>query len=218
MQRSRDAIEFGGQVLGQDLAPRSFGFDRKVRWTSRQFGPAFCQWFGAARIVQQSADVIHEIVAGGAINAPVITHGFAAREDFFHDEIRAVLLQVLRPMFCEFFQPATQALAIFTRFGEAIDVIYPHAVDQPFGKQLENQRMRCLEYFGALDAHSTERADVEETPPIHFVGSSAPPGEAVMLALQQPMQTVTADGVIAGMRLYGGVDSSLALGRCCVLL
>ncbi len=115
-------------------------------------------------------------------------------------------------MFRELFKPATQTLAIFTRFGETIDVIDSHAVDQPFSEQPENQRMRCLEHFRALDAHAAERADVEETAPVHFIRGGAPPREPVMLPFQQPMQSVAANGVIAGMRLHGGVNGLLTLG------
>ena len=110
MQRSRDAVEFRGKVLGEDLAPRGFGFDGKLRRTSRQFCPAVRQRFGAARIVQQRAYVVHEVVARGAVDTPVVTHGLTPREDFFDDEIRAVLLQILRPMLREFFKASTQAL------------------------------------------------------------------------------------------------------------
>ena len=108
--------------------------------------------------------------------------------------------QRLGPLLRQLFEPRAQALAILARLGETIDMIDSHAVDQTFGEEPEDERMRCLEHLGPLDAHAAQRAHVEEAPPVHFIGGGAPPCEPVMLALQQPMQPVAARGRVGRVR------------------
>jgi hypothetical protein len=216
VQRPRDAIQFRREVLRQDLAPRDERFVGESGAAAGEFAPGARERFGAARIVQQRAHVVHEVVAGRAVHLPVAAQGFAARQNLLDDEIRApvAVLQRGRPLVREFFQPLAQALAILARLGEAIDVIDSHAVDQSFAEEPEDQRMRCLEHFRPLGAHATERADVEKAPPVDFVGGGAPPREPEMLALQQPVQALAALRRIGGMRGERRRDRGLsALGR-----
>ena len=67
-------------------------------------------------------------------------------------------------------------------------MIHPHAVDQTVREQPEQRRMRRLEHRLVLDPQRGQAVDVEEASPVDLVARRAPPGEPVVLALQQSMQ------------------------------
>ena len=82
------------------------------------------------RIVQQRADVVHEIVAGRAVHGPVVAQRFAARRESFRPPHTARSSR-------SSVRPLPQTLAIFARLGEAVDVIDPQAVHHAFLVQPE---------------------------------------------------------------------------------
>ena len=138
---------------------------------------------GAGRIVQQRADIVHEVVAGRALDGPVGAQRFAGREDLLDDDVRPRV--ALRG------QPLMQPPAIRARIGEAVDVIDAQAVDVAGRMKPQRQRMDGIEHRIVVDADGRERRDVEEAPPVQLVGGRAPPREPVVLAFEQPVQAGT---------------------------
>ena len=63
-------------------------------------------------------------------------------------------------------------------------MIDPHAVDQPFGVEPEDQRVHVLEAGRMLHAQPGQLVDVEEAPPVDLVIGDAPERETVMLPRQ----------------------------------
>ena len=68
-----------------------------------------------------------------------------------------------------------------------------YAVDQPFGIQAEDGAMRGFEHLRHLRPDACQAVHVEKAPPVDLVRRRAPPGQAVGLPLEQPVQPVAAD-------------------------
>ncbi len=108
-------------------------------------------------------------------------------------------------------KPLPQPLAILARLRESVDVIDPHAVDHALRVEPENQRMHRIEHFGPFDAHRGQRADVEEAPPVHFIGSGAPPREPDVLTFDQAVQAVARRRVFGRVRLQHDIERRAAV-------
>ena len=67
-------------------------------------------------------------------------------------------------------------------------MIDPHTVDQPFGVEAQRQGVDQVEHLLAFDPHAGEFGDVEEAPPVDLVSGRPPPGQPIVLPLQQVVQ------------------------------
>ncbi len=180
MHRTRDALVLGRELPGEHAALAVQRFARECRLGARHVRPQRGERRGAGGVVQQRRYVVHEVVACRAVDAPVFGQAFVGREDLLDDDIRFAVAQRG--------EPAAQLPAVSARIREPVDVIDPHAVDEPRGVEAPQQRMHVVEHGCVLDAHAGERRDVEKAAPVDFVGGGAPPRQAVMLLLEQAVQ------------------------------
>ena len=67
-------------------------------------------------------------------------------------------------------------------------MIDPDAVDQALGEQPKDGGVRRLKHIRHFLAHPGQSVHVEEAAPVDLVGRRTPPGGAIDLAFQQPMQ------------------------------
>ena len=86
------------------------------------------------------------------------------------------------------------------RVAQAVDVVEAQALQVAGGDQARHQRMNGAEGRRVFHAQAGEIVDVEEAPVVHRRHRHAPIGDAVMLALEQPVQGGGAGFVAAGDR------------------
>ncbi|MDR8969550.1 hypothetical protein FEP58_05940 [Burkholderia multivorans] len=180
VQLARDARMFAGELAQQHAALAVDRFLRERARRARHGRPVRAERFRAGRIVQQRGDVVHEVVAGRAVDRPVGAQRFAGREDLLDvDRRRRVALRGEARM---------QPPAVRARIGEPVDVIDAYAVDESRRMEPQRQRMDRVEHRVVLDAYAGQRRDVEEAPPVELVGGRAPPREPVVLPFEHMVQ------------------------------
>ena len=133
-------------------------------------------------------DLVHEVVAAGAVDTPVVGQNLTNTEDFLDDKIGVAAG-------CEFIQTLAEPAAVAGGIGQAIHVVNAKSVDQAVSIQAEQSGMGLLEYTRDLNAEAGKPVDVEEPAPIDFVARCPPPGETVMLTLQQRVKLRSATGL-----------------------
>ncbi len=87
-ERAHQHQPLGGEVARQHQLARP---QQLRRWRPAVAGerlPEGLQRLPGVGLVQQRADLVHEIVAGGAIDGPARVEGFVLGEDFLHDQVR----------------------------------------------------------------------------------------------------------------------------------
>ena len=126
----RRRIQFAGEIIGQNLPPRRRLFFLKAPGPSRQAGPRPGQRRLALRIVQHAADLIHKVVAGGAIRAPCGRQFLAARENFLHYDVGRAFRRLRRPRRTRHLHHPPQFPRIAARVRQAVDMVDAYAVDQ----------------------------------------------------------------------------------------
>ena len=176
MQRGSRRVDLRCEAAIQHLAASGGLLGGEIRRAAAHRGPKFPQRRLAGRIVQQRIHIIHEVVAAGAVHAPVGRQALAGAQYLLDDQPGAAT------------EPLPQPPAIAGRIRQAIDMIHPHAVDQTFSIETEQRRVRCLEHRIVLDPERDKAVDVEEAPPVDLVAGRAPPGKPIVLALQQSVQ------------------------------
>src|SRR6266478_3314583 len=92
----------------------------------------------------------------------------------------------------ELLKPLSQRTAVECRIGEAVDMIYAHAVDNAFGVKPENQRVNALECLRVLHTKAHQLVNVEEAAPVDFVVCGPPPCQTIVLTFEQCVQTLAA--------------------------
>ena len=112
----------------------------------------------AGRVDEQSADKVGELVAGRALDRPVLAQVLVAREDLLDHQIewpRGLL---------------AQADAIALGIEQTVDVIDAQPVERPAADQLEHEAVGVVEHFRQLHAQAGELVDVEETAIVDVIG------------------------------------------------
>ncbi len=137
----------------------------------------------------QRVDLVHEIVAGRAVGLPLPAQLLVSRQDFFDDEISRALGRIRRPLGFQAVEPRAQLPAVGPGLRQAVDMIDTHAIDQALRVEPEHGCVHGIEDFVDLDAQGNQIVDVEKAPPVDLVVGQAPPGEAVILILQDLVQT-----------------------------
>ncbi|MDT4870195.1 hypothetical protein FQZ97_1052620 [compost metagenome] len=148
----------------------------------------------------QQRHLVHEFVAGTAIDIPVAGQAFALGEDLFDVEGEAHSRQGPGTPGQQAVDPAPQAPAVTARIGQAIDVVDAQAVHQAPFDQLEDLGMGGLEDLLALHPQAAQFIDIEEAPPVDVIGGGAPAGDTVGLAFQQPMQALQPGLAVAAVQ------------------
>src|SRR5690242_347110 len=185
MQVARCCFKLRGKGPLQHLAPRRGFLDIEVCGTTAERMPKLLQGSLTNRIVQQCAHLIHELIATGAVNCPVIRQFFTTAQNLFHDDPD-------RAPSADLFKACTEATAVPRRIGQSIDVIDPESIDEAFPIETEQCRVSCFEHCFIFYPYSCQAVDVEETPPIDLIAATAPPGQPVVLSLQQTVQSLPA--------------------------
>ena len=184
-----DGIALGGKTSLQDLPPRQFFLGGEIGGPAADAVPQLGQRSFAGRVVLQSADLVHEIVAGGAVGLPGLRQCFIASQNFFNDKIGRSGRCMWRPLFVERAQPRPQLAAIGLRLRQPVDVVDAQAVNQAVGIKPKCGGVDRFENFVVLDAHRGKLIDIEETTPIDLIVGGAPPCQPVVLPFQQFMQS-----------------------------
>ena len=178
-------IELCGEAARHDFAPGHQFLRRERLWPAADRRPAPGEQRFGLRVVLKCAHFVHEVVAGGAVAAPVPRKGLALQQDLFDDEPRPGAVMLFRNCL----QPRPQVATVGGRIGEAVDVIDAQPVDHALGIEAQRQGMNCLESLAPLHAQAHELVDVEEATPVDAIAGHAPRGEPVVLAGQQIGET-----------------------------
>ena len=189
---SSAGVELGAKAARQNLAAGGLLLGGKVARPAAQRRPSLGQHALAARVVLQGADLVHEVVAGGAVAAPVGRQALAGQQDLLDHEVRAG------------FQACAQGPAVGGGIAEAVDMVDAQAIDDALGMQAQRQGMDGLEGLRLLHAQADQLVDVEEAPPVDAVAGAAPPGEPPVLALE---------AAVCGGQAMGKVAERLAVAR-----
>ena len=174
VERQRDALGVAGQPVLEDLVAGVL-FDL-VEVVERA-GEAVVERGQrplALRRRQQPREQRAGLVAGRAVDRPR-RQGLALGEDLLDAD---PLRRRQRP------QPAQ----VGARIGEPVDVIDAQSVDAAVGDPLGDQAVHRVEHRRVLDAHADQAVDVEEAAIGALVAGQPPPGEAVVLRLEQRVQ------------------------------
>lgn len=181
-----EVLQVTGEASRQDQLASLVDLVEKRLRASADPLPEFAQRSFAARIVLQQADLVHEVVAGGAVAQPILGQALLATEDLLNvQQHRRAAAMGADPL-----AAAAQASAIAARIGQAVDVIDAQAIEQTVLEQLEDLAVHGLEHLAALDPQADQFADVEETAPVDVVRRGAPTGQAVVLRLEQAVQAL----------------------------
>ena len=86
VQRGDHGVELCGERVFQQVAPCRGLLDREVVRAPAHVLPQGLQRGFARSVVQQRAHHVHEVVAAGAVHAPVIGQALAGAKDLLHDE------------------------------------------------------------------------------------------------------------------------------------
>ncbi len=201
VKQCRGGVQLARQRLTHDLAAGELGFVREVAGTAGQAGPQRGQRRFAGGVVENGGHLVHEVVPGGAVGAPGGRQAFVREQDLLDPDDRFRVAQGGGPRVPDLVQPLAQLGAIAAGVGETVDMVDPHAVDQPFGVQAQHRLVSRLEHLRHFLAHPGQPVDVEEAAPVDLVGRGAPPGQAVGLPLQQVVEPRTA---FVGIGVEGG--------------
>ncbi|MNH03433.1 hypothetical protein D3C79_626960 [compost metagenome] len=155
-----------------------------------EVAPQLGQRYFAGRIVLQQRDLVHELVAGGAVGEPVTVQVFAGTEDFLDVDREVLDRRGQGPPGQQCIDAPAQFAAIPARVGQAVDVVDAQAIHQAALDQFEQLGMGGLEHRGALDPQPAQLVDIEKAPPVDVVGGGAPAGQAIGLAFEQQVQAL----------------------------
>ncbi|WZB77475.1 hypothetical protein WJ972_13690 [Achromobacter insuavis] len=164
--------------------------------------------------VQQRAGLVHVVIARGACHWPAWIQRLVLGEDLLHDQIGHGRQPCLRARGRRLRQGAAQLAQVGAWRGQAVDMIDAQAVQHAFAEQAQRQGMDRIEHDVVLDPHPDQAGDLEEAPPVDLVGGGAPPGQAVVLALQQLMQPAAALWGVGRMGVTGSGGDCSGCGAC----
>ncbi|PAV65982.1 hypothetical protein WR25_27208 [Diploscapter pachys] len=147
-------VELARKLPGQQVLPCGEFLAFEIEVAVAHVLPQLLERQRAERFVDQRRDLLHKVVAAGAVDAPADGLAFAGAEDLLDDDPGIGAKAV------------AQRAAIADRVGQAVDVIDADAVDQPFVIQADIERVRRLEHGGVFDADAGEVVDGEEAAPV----------------------------------------------------
>ncbi len=96
--------------------------------------------------MEQGRDLLHEVIAASAVDAPIVPHGLVGSEDLFHDDIGAVAIVPRDGV-----EARAQFATIADRVGQSVDMVDPYAVDQSLLIKPEIEGMGFREHLIVLD-------------------------------------------------------------------
>jgi len=184
--RTHRADELGLQRTAQDFLARLPLLLAEIAAAAAVRAPQCSQRCTAAARVQHAADLVHEVVAGGAVAGPVLRQRLAGREDLFHVHRERARRQATRA--AGLVQARAQAAQVGRRIGQAVDMVDAQAIDMPFGHQPQRQGMDRVEHAGQFHPQRHQRGDIEEAPVVDHVVADPPPRQPVGLPLDQLQQ------------------------------
>ena len=125
LERGDAGVKLGRETAGDDF-PASRDFLRpEIGRATAEGCPRRRKGGLAMRLVLQRADLIHEVVAGRAVTAPVGRQRFAAHQDLFDHEIRSRRHRGI--------ETPAQLTTVACGIVQPVDVVDAHAVDQALG-------------------------------------------------------------------------------------
>src|SRR4029434_1173846 len=89
VNRGRARLELGREAARDDLAPRRLLLSGEIRTASAERLPQRAEPAFATRVVLRGGDLVHEVIAAGAVAFPTRRQGLAAQQDLFHHQIGA---------------------------------------------------------------------------------------------------------------------------------
>ncbi|MNM49995.1 hypothetical protein D3C81_610160 [compost metagenome] len=132
----------------------------------------------------QQRDLVHELVAGGAVDLPVAVQLLVGTEDLLDKNRKVLQRRLKRALGQQPVDPAAQLAAVATGVGQTVNVVNPQAVDQAAADQLEHLAVGGLEHRRTLHPQAAQLIDVEEASPVDIVAGGAPAGQAIGLAFE----------------------------------
>src|SRR5262249_31090759 len=162
---------------------------------------------------EQTIYLVQKVITSGAVNGPVFGNRLLRTQDFFRDHVKWPLtvrrcwcpvigkalaersanpapIQTVKSRITIANSPGTrqhvmllQSKKILGRVVEPIGMINAEAAYLAIHDKIENQTVRCLEYFLALHVQGSQVVDVKESPVIDLIGRHAPVGQAIALVL-----------------------------------
>ncbi|CRQ93903.1 hypothetical protein PAERUG_E15_London_28_01_14_07034 [Pseudomonas aeruginosa] len=150
------------------------------------------------RIVQPGTGLVHEVIAGGAVAGPAVGQLLALGQYLLHMQAHRLRITAAGRTGCV--KRFTKAPQVGARGRQAIHMIDTQAVHPSLAYQPQRQRMHRLEHVIALHPQRGQFIDIEKAPVVHLIARRAPPGQPVVLPLQQRMQPFNAAVAALGPR------------------
>src|SRR4029077_14003447 len=118
-----------------------------------------------------------KVVTGGALNRPRLTKPLRAKENLLgHDPGVGAR--------------CPQALKVLKRIAQSVGMIDPEARQTPLCNPSHYQLMSRIEHPLVLDPETDQRVDIKEAPVTEIARGHSPIRDAIILLLEQFMQTV----------------------------
>src|SRR6476661_4485054 len=93
VKRAHTRFELRREAACKYFATRRVLLRLEGRWASADGSPGSSQQLGGAGVMQQGADLLHEVVAGGAVATPCVGQILAGEQDLFDDDVGMSLLR-----------------------------------------------------------------------------------------------------------------------------
>ena len=136
--------------------------------------------FLAGRIDQQRENEVREVVAGGALDRPVLAQQFMRCQDLLDHEIEVVPRLLAQP------------LQITLGIEQPVDMVDAQTVEDAAFQKPEHQTVRVVEHLRQLHPEAGEVVDVEEAAIVDVVGGDAEMRGAPILLLDQRVEVAPA--------------------------
>ena len=134
---------------------------------------------GPGRVEEEPVDQLERVVPGRARAGPVGRQRLVRLEDLLHHHPGAVGRRR---------EPGQVA----ARVGQPVRMVDPEAVHQALGHQPDDDLVGRVEHGRVLDPDPDQRGDVEEPPPVELGRGVTPPGQPVVLRLEQARASAAA--------------------------
>src|SRR5690606_8891357 len=156
-----------------------------LRPQGSQLRPAFS-------VMQYGPDLIHEVIPGRAVDIPTLIQDFVKRQYLLHDQPRLGFRKAGRTLLPPCAQGRPQTLHILEWLRQAVDVVDTQTVDQAFLVQTQRQCVNGIKGCLFFNSYTDKLVDFKKPAPVDPIGGGAPPGQTIVLALQQLVQTNSA--------------------------
>ena len=181
-----EGIELGAQAVLQHVAPGLQFHLAEAAGVTGDLLPVPCQRVAAGTAVQQCTDLVHEVVAGGAIARPVRPQGFIRRQDLLHPQAQRARRQPTAG--AGSVQRCAQPVQVTGRIAESIHVVHAQAIHPSLRHQAQRKCMHGLEDIAAVHLQRDQRGNGEEATVVDPVIATAPPRQPVGLRRQHAGQ------------------------------